>query len=292
MKAILADHWDAPAAPPSDAGAPTAGPLSPVLARLMRSEPGECLACRAPITRYLGVLYCDPCAEKLWAVKRARMAYDTLLSECYQQGWIERSTLRCSFALSQRRYEQADAYASARAWRPGSSNVYIQGDIGSGKSYLGRCLLNASLRAGMTVAECTALEFTKAVANFYQARGVAWLYGPGVVLMDDLDKAPWSETTLGWLWQLLDKRRVLRRATVVTSNFDTDGLRRWLEGRAKANKSLPTAILDRLRPCTALTLAGTSLRRRERAWACDEADALDDGEPFEPEGYEWRGVER
>ena len=223
--------------------------------------------CRRPTKVFLGSIYCADCIERLGGAMERRWQRDELISRAESGGYIVDGTLRCRFDRSNPEFEESRVYAQAKSWTPGSTNVYMAGTIGCGKTYLARCMLNASLDAMLSIGEVTALEFIKAVTAGYNSRGVAWLYGPKVLLIDDLDKAPWNESSLGWFWQLLDRRRTLRRATIVTSNFDAARLCKWLEDRAPKNLSLPTAILDRLRPITNLSFEQGSLRRKESSFA-------------------------
>ena len=223
--------------------------------------------CRRPTKVFLGSIYCADCIERLGGAMERRWQRDELIARAESGGYIHEGTLRCRFDRSNPEFEESLVYAQAKSWTPGSTNVYMAGTIGCGKTYLARCMLNASLDAMLSIGEVTALEFVKAVSSGYNSRGVAWLYGPKVLLIDDLDKAPWNETTLGWLWQLLDRRRDRKHVTIVTSNFEATRLCDMLNARVPKNLSLPTAILDRLRPITNLSFEQGSLRRKESSFA-------------------------
>jgi DNA replication protein DnaC len=110
------------------------------------------------------------------------------------------------------------------------------------------------------------MEFTTAVGgrNWGKELGLpATLTEPDVLLLDDVDKAPWTPITLGWMWQLLDVRRGKQRSTIMTSNQMPHELIRHWEEYIPKNKSVPFAILDRMKPMLVLELAGDSLRRKE-----------------------------
>lgn len=232
--------------------------------RVLNVHVGPCLKCRRPTRLFFGKRYCDDCAESGWAEYELRTAKVELLAECERNGWLTPDVLRARFDRSVPQFENKGVYTDAKAWHVCKTNVYIHGDIGCGKSYLGMCLLNKAYDEGKSIGKVTSLEFVKACGSGFQSKGIAWLYGPKALMIDDVDKAPWNPTTLGWLWQLIDTRRNLANATILTSNLTVTQLVDTLRDYVPRNASLPSAIMDRMRPVTEYWLNGVSLRKWQR----------------------------
>lgn len=249
----------APAAPPSSRAKTTrefvSAPIrdnpesvSDVVKRVLHVRRARCLQCSAEFTRFVGHHRCDDCTQR------------------YLDG-VRRRRSGPAFEDSSPQKEHREAYALAKAWRPLTSNVYLQGDIGCGKTFLGRCMLRRAKEFDprRVTNWLTALEFTEIFRGpSYAPRATGVLYSSHVLLIDDLDKAPWGGTALHWLWQILDERRRKQFSTIVTTNMDEGSLCNFFTEHTK-NASLPRAIMDRLRPVLNIRMAGNSLREAEES---------------------------
>lgn len=223
-----------------------------------------CLHCGTPIPVSQDRTLCDGC-RRAWAIQHNR-------SSLVRRGYITSELLGCTFENSRPGFEDQVAYEKARTWHPDLGQcVYLSGDVGTGKTYLARCLVNRVLDTGGIAAAVNGFGFQGLLDRGWESTGVAWLYGPSVVLIDDLDKASWQERHLLALWEVLDQRRAGSRPTILTSNFDPDGLRKWWEQRLPNNISTIQAIFDRLRPRPlVLALCGASRRRMEVLGGVDD----------------------
>lgn len=219
-----------------------------VVKRLWHVREKSCLQCGRTFTGFMGCERCDTCTtEQFQALKRRRGG--------------------ASFENSDPAKEHREAYVMAKAWRPLTSNVFIQGDMGTGKTYLGKCMLNQvrDLNPRLQCDFMTALEFTELFRqSSFKREGTAFLYTSHVLMIDDLDKAPWGGNALHWLRQILDHRRVRQLSTIVTTNMDEGSLCNYF-GEHTKNASLPAAILDRMRPLLYIRMVGDSLRKTEQS---------------------------
>lgn len=154
-----------------------------------------------------------------------------------------------------------EAWASAREWQPFSGeSVFLSGSPGVGKSFCARCLLNAAFAAGRSIMEIQTRRLAKQVQRFDEGDLAERCAFAGVLMLDDLDKARWTEDALTGLWEVLDDRRNASKPTIVTSNMAGGELRAHLAAGAGNNHSLVNAALDRLLPVRVLTFSGESLR--------------------------------
>lgn len=217
-----------------------------VVKRLWHVREKHCLKCNRTFTGFIGCERCDACtAEHLKFLKRRRGG--------------------ASFENSDPAKEHREAFQMAKRWRPLTSNVFIHGDMGRGKTYLGKCMLSL-VRDNYPLLQCdflTALEFTELFRQpSFKREGTAFMYQSHVLMIDDLDKAPWGGNSLHWLWQIFDHRRVRQLSTIVTTNMDEGSLCNYF-GEHTKNASLPAAILDRMRPLLYVRMIGDSLRKSE-----------------------------
>lgn len=172
-----------------------------------------------------------------------------------------------SFQRSNKAIENMSVYALAQAWRPRTSNVYLHGTVGTGKTYLAKCLIQRAVQMYLGTSVLTGMEFISEVGGsggYGRKTGLpGTIVQPDVILIDDVDKCPWTPTSLGWLWQLLDIRRGRERSTIMTANQTPQEIIEHWEKYIEKNKSVPFAIMDRMKPMLVLELVGPSLRTKE-----------------------------
>lgn len=216
-----------------------------VLCEMFRVKASNCMRCNKPITSFVGCYHCDECCA-LWENKRKA-----------------KRSLR-TFEASDRTKEDRNAYAMARAWRPMTTNIYLQGDVGTGKSFLTECVMHKCRKMELTTLTLTALDFCKLFGYKADKESHEYLINADVLAIDDVDKAPWFGTTLYELWQMLNIRRARCKSTVFSTNFDENTLLKYFQEFVPKNLSLPEAVMDRMRPVMNIRMTGSSLRRYEK----------------------------
>lgn len=227
-----------------------------------------CEICEAVLdadsTRRLnGFVICGGCAEKHSheIQAEARRRNHTRFCELKLRGLVDDGFLDINFSRSDRGVEalNPEAWRLARAWS--GQNIFACGPVGTGKTYIARCILFKAFQNKRDVGIVCARRFAKLSDRFDEGGGLMrqWCRVP-VLLLDDLDKAAWTPDRLGALWELLDRRMNSKSVTLVTSNCPSKELRELLRVACENNKSMADAALDRLKPCVTLELTGKSLR--------------------------------
>ena len=226
--------------------------------------------------------------QKVEAAKATRLTQD--IRNAIHSGCIWEDTVKCTFALSDPLKESpnADAWQQAKelAYDERFANhrtASLTGATGLGKTYLGRCLLNAAGedRGYDQVCEITARGYINAVLQreprVWKAQHAFFL------LFDDVDKVKWSDGTLQMLWELFDLR-THGKFTVITSNLDDKGLVDMLRDACPKNSSLADATMERWNPCLHLEIGGdVSFRRTTKEVEPPAAAAAAEPAPAEGE---------
>ncbi len=178
---------------------------------------------------------------------------------------------------------ESSAYAKAREWH-GHENVFIHGPVGTGKTFLARCLLNRGLKLycrdwfaqqkpvsnvelsrldARCITEISAGTVCRRLDAGYKSESPEFLIEPCYLFVDDLDKSKWTPKSLSALFEAIDARHRAGIVTVFTTNFPPEGLVEWWQERVPENKTLGPAIVDRQRPALVFELEGDSLRTKE-----------------------------
>jgi DNA replication protein DnaC len=130
---------------------------------------------------------------------------------------------------------------------------------------MARCLANACIDHCYVVAEITGIELDAISKRFDWLDRLDDFAQVPVLLLDDLDKARWSEDGITALWWLIDQRWDNHRRTIISANWDPE---RFIEAITKArpdNATLAGTLMDRLswtnKPCKRIQLRGASLRQ-------------------------------
>jgi DNA replication protein DnaC len=200
------------------------------------------------------------CEEKQHRIFNEEMNIQSAIRDSH--GLLTEATFAPSRMPRMMEKECAAAIAQAREWN-GKSNVYIHGKIGCGKTHLARRLLchaRRSIKGVFSIGEISAYDFTRAIFDKKSAM-LDVTKSVHVLLIDDMDKAPWNEFTLCELKGVLDKRSDKKLPTILTSNWNASGIiNDFLLPRCPENHSLVHSIFDRLKPVVKIHVSGESLR--------------------------------
>lgn len=142
--------------------------------------------------------------------------------------------------------------------------AWLQGPVGSGKTWAACALAIAATRSGRLgrVAFANAVAMLAAERDAMAARGrggMGALGSAGLLVVDDLDKVRPTDWAVESLYLLLESRSGDGLPTVATANCDLSALCARLGGDAMAQ-----AICDRLRDGARLVTFSGATRRR---WA-------------------------
>lgn len=238
-------------------------PMTTLSSRINETrQTGACRRCGRETVLFVGKLFCDACVERQDRDSQRQQA-ESRLDALVDRGLLDHGTKAVRFEAAGDWGENAAAYERARAEFP-VSNLWLYGPAGVGKSYLGRCLLTeAVLEHGYSAGEVSARRLVKIGSRFDEGNGAFAKWGRvKVLLLDDLDKARWTEDTLSALWELLDSRARHKANTIVTANLTPGKFVAFLRERIGENQSLANTTLDRLKPLCSIEMRGLSRRGR------------------------------
>lgn len=216
--------------------------------------------------------YCDECAEKKnrelereQLKATCRMRYNDLL----RRGLVIEHFRDASFSKSDKAIEamNPEGWEIARNWSR-KENIYIHGQIGTGKTFMALAVLRKAFVAGLDVAETTARQFVKTTDLFKDSENLfnAWKHAD-VLLLDDIDKARWNLDRIDALWELMNARMSAGRRTIITGNLSLRDIALIMRERSgdsdtnTKNTSRADAAMDRLKPIKQIELLGKSLRK-------------------------------
>ena len=225
--------------------------------------PDVCKLCGTEISAFLGHRHCDACIEeheKALTEEEDKKRVQSLV----EAGAIKPRTINATFQNSDEIAESKNqrAYQIAGGWDyRDKKNIWICGPKGVGKSYLARCVVNKAIQKGATARECTAFEFERNCFKHFKDRH-PWeiYYYDNILLIDDIDKAPWNDISLSALWQVLNERNETKKSTIVTCQFHGSQLAQLWHDRFGKNTATPGAAIDRMKPCISIEMFGNSLR--------------------------------
>jgi len=207
---------------------------------------------------------CPTCAARESAAEARRRECERLdqrITELVALGDYSDATRRCWFKRSNPAVESRNptAWQAIRAW-DGGQNLFLFGPPGTGKTHAARCILNRWLARRRTVAEISSRRVFKADRLFDDRGALKRWQAVDVLLLDDIDKARWTEDALGALWELVDARCSNDVRTICTANVAWPALGELLAAGSPHNSALAESIASRISPAK-LEFAGDDLRR-------------------------------
>jgi DNA replication protein DnaC len=228
----------------------------------------HCARCNAPTASdgtlningrlvQLGVL-CDKCADLR---ERERVEADSAETwrALYRAGLVSRETAAL-YPHGLADLTESQAHALEQVTRAGVviQGLWAHGPAGCGKTALCRTLLVRCHIAGGDVAEVSARRLLRD-----GDRNPLWerLLTADVLLVDDLDKAVWTEISASVWWEVTDRRA--DRPTLITANSSGADLAKTLTGAGLSDNWIRPA-LSRLMPIVGVKMTGEDLRKKDK----------------------------
>lgn len=142
-------------------------------------------------------------------------------------------------------------------------DLVLRGDSGTGKTYAA-CAIAMEYAKKNTVRFVTISYFLRAVNGTWISRAETpqeafdRYAGASLLILDDLGKEVPKETSVAYIWELIDVRKSNARPTIITTNYEGEALyNRLYQGGSGQDV---TAILDRIAQSNVVVLDGPSRR--------------------------------
>lgn len=147
------------------------------------------------------------------------------------------------------------------SWTEKSTSTYLYGDFGTGKTYVGRCILNYTLNLGRSAVEVNGTRLAGMLRQqFDQDKLIEYCKHYRMLLVDDIDKAFWKEREIEGLWEIFEARSDRGLKTVITANVHPKEFRDMIAQGCGGNQTIAESLIQRLHPCLILEFKGESLR--------------------------------
>ena len=149
----------------------------------------------------------------------------------------------------------------------GGAGLYIQGCVGSGKTYAASAIAKAFVMAGYSVVVATTISMLEEIKRSYDDRaaiGIDRYISCDVLVMDGIGKETASSWALTNLFQIVNSRYESMLPTIYTSQYDADLLAQRMTrygGRESAE-----AIVSRIIETSAFVRLPNRDRRREKGF--------------------------
>lgn len=138
------------------------------------------------------------------------------------------------------------------------NGMMILGGIGSGKTHLAAAIANAMIDRGIPALFGTYSDHLESIRGEYDHTGerkyLSMMKSAPILVLDDIGKEKRTEWTQQVLFDVINARYEHLLPTILTTNFDVDGLANYVGG----------AIWSRLyEMCSAVETQGSDFRRKE-----------------------------
>ena len=140
----------------------------------------------------------------------------------------------------------------------------MRGESGTGKTY-SACAIAMAYTKKHTVRFVTMPYFLRAVNGTWISRSETPQQAfdryarADLLVLDDLGKEVPKDTSVAYIWELIDVRKGNGKPTIFTTNFDSESL--YIRLSQGGNSENVTAILDRIAQSNVITFDGESLRK-------------------------------
>lgn len=209
---------------------------------------------------------CDECSEAREKKKQRKaqmeMAHHAV-NAAYGSGLMPDAARECSWRNSIAAIEEKNPDAWAAAKNTTAGNLWICGHPGTGKTFMARCIANAALDEGLSAGEISAMDIRSWSMQRVDEEVRKWAK-PHILIIDDLDKLPPNDWSLGHLFLLLDKRASSKGKRIIITANTTGALlaATWKQVAARTMWPMVTSIFERILPASPILLAGGSNRER------------------------------
>ncbi len=114
-----------------------------------------------------------------------------------------------------------------------AGNIYIFGDVGLGKTFLCNCIAKALLDKGFTVFYVTAIEMFEIISQKIRSKDQAddimklydFIYSSELLIIDDLGTETNNSFIQSNLFDIINRRLLLGKSTIISSNMDINDLK-------------------------------------------------------------------
>jgi DNA replication protein DnaC len=199
---------------------------------------------------------CDACVAKYEAEREMKQKAEAW-RDLYRAGLVSRETA-AMYSLPLLELTDSQNHALEQVTRAGvvTQGLWAHGPAGCGKTALCRTLLVRCHIAGGDVAEVSARRLLRD-----GDRAPLWnrLLDADVLLVDDLDKAVWTEISASVWWEVTDRRA--DRPTLITANSSGSDFAKALTGAGLSDNWIRPA-LSRLMPIVGVKMTGEDLRKK------------------------------
>lgn len=168
-------------------------------------------------------------------------------------------------------YKVAKAYADRFPYHAAKGEgLYIEGTNGTGKTHLAAAIALQLINEGLPVICKTSSDMLADIKRGFDSGEVTEYEvlkaykEVDLLIIDDLGKEQCTEWSISTLYSILNFRYEDMRPTIVTTNYNTDGLLKALTPKGADNSTIK-AIISRLRETSAvLTMAWKDCRGGQR----------------------------
>jgi len=227
-------------------------------------------ACQMSLNR----VHCDACVKKLsgeLAATDAAISYRKRAQACWTVDWEQRAQEcfeRSDRATEDRTQSISRAWEWAREWNIDAEKSWaiVCGPVGTGKTYLARCILNRAMQSGLSAREIEAADLIRLNNGWSEnEKKMAALLKADVFLIEELGLVSWTKDAIVTLRRVIDAAYKNKRRGVVlmTSNLSVDELIKAWHAPVKGTEweVIFESMRDRMRKVQRLMMDGSTLRK-------------------------------
>ena len=162
--------------------------------------------------------------------------------------------------------EYATSYIDGKVPRDKQNGLYIQGQIGTGKTYLASILANTIIERGFDVLMQTSIELSENIRKHeYHSTELSNRFKDkcksyDLVIIDDIGKDKSTEWNVSQIFDIVDTRVANNLPTIFTSNHSLQDLKDRLTPK-DGDDIIAESIVDRINQmCKLIKIEGESVR--------------------------------